>query len=167
MEGKKTYLVALVMFLVSLGDGLAKLGDDVSWEKLRPALFGILISAALAALRAGIGRDSAKALLPLLLLPALIGCGTTPTQEWGIAAESYTAALKTLTTLKQEGFLTDEDKAEIEPIRKTARAALDAMELRAVSEDPSGMDDWKTAFDVALAGLKEWITTGLKAGGGS
>jgi hypothetical protein len=164
LPGKKTYLIAAIIFVGAVIDGILALGEDLSWEKLRPALGGILVAAALAALRAGVAKNGTKILLPILLLPILVGCATTPTQEWGIAAESYTAALKTLTTLKNEGLLTDEDKAEIEPVRKTARAALDAMELRAVAEDPSGMDDFKTVFDVALAGLKEWISTGLKGG---
>ena len=102
---------------------------------------------------------------------ALFGEKASPEQRWAAAATLYTTTLEALTKLKVAGVLTDEDKARIEPYRKAARAALDAMERAIATEDTSAFGTaWQAfsaAIDVMLSEQAKASVTAGETGGGA
>ncbi|HET6494148.1 MAG TPA: hypothetical protein VFH61_02150 [Thermoleophilia bacterium] len=123
--------------------------------------------------RSGVKKEQLKAgtaALLLLSVLCLAGCESMPMdKQWAIAAGTYSGTLETLTSLKKLGYLDDEDKAAIEPVRASARAAVDEMERAAFSSDPEA-EVWfgkaLTAWKTAIAAMTAWVANAAKPEGG-
>jgi hypothetical protein len=102
-----------------------------------------------------------RPLIAFVLLALVAGCqsaGLSPLQEVVAGRESYTATLTVLNSAHRLGYLSLEQKQQIDPFVKSARAALDSMEAAALagSDHSIGSDfsrysaAFKAAFDELL-----------------
>ncbi|MEE8385362.1 MAG: hypothetical protein V3S01_05565 [Dehalococcoidia bacterium] len=97
----------------------------------------------------------------LLCAIMLAGCASiSPQQEWAAAGTLYFHTLNGLSELKEHGFLTDEDKAAIEPYRKMAREAVNVLEEAAATDDSNRMKTALRVFNSAIDEMLKWLATG-------
>jgi hypothetical protein len=91
----------------------------------------------------------------------LSGCaqqGPPPNQiqQTIVGRETYTGLLAALNSAHRLGYLSDEDKAAIEPIRRAAAVGLDKMEAAALAGKGPDYESALAGFNAALVELARW-----------
>jgi len=98
-------------------------------------------------------RTRPKYLMPVLILAAMTGCQTSPSDRWAIARETLTTAQDAAMILHDARAIDDETLVyRIAPAAQTARTALDRAYV--LLPDEPGVEDY---LDMAEAAVRRLV----------